>query len=166
VAHAIQTDAAINPGNSGGPILTASGSVIGIADQIATDGSSKQSSGVGFAVPIDLIAGELKSLEAGNAVKHAYLGVATSQSATTTGAALSSVQSGGPAATAGLRAGDVVTSIAGKPVSGSGDLVAIIAAHRPGDQVAVVYRRGGSTRTATVTLGTQPAKAASAPATP
>jgi S1-C subfamily serine protease len=166
VAHAVQTDAAINPGNSGGPILNASGSVIGIADQIATDGSSKQSSGVGFAVPIDLIASELHGLEAGNAVKHAYLGVATSSTATTVGAPLSSVQSGGPAAAAGLRAGDVVTSIAGKPVTGSGDVVAIIAAHQPGDQVAVTYRRGGSTHTATVTLGTQPAKAASAPATP
>ena len=54
VAHAIQTDAALNPGNSGGPVLDAGGQVIGIVDQIATNGSSQTSSGVGFAVPIDL----------------------------------------------------------------------------------------------------------------
>ena len=63
MTHAIQTDAALNPGNSGGPILDSSGRVVGIADQIATSGSVEQSSGVGFAVPIDLIAGELDELE-------------------------------------------------------------------------------------------------------
>ena len=167
VSHAIQTDAAINPGNSGGPILDANGRVIGIADQIATDGSAKQSSGVGFAVPIDLIKSEMSGLESGTAVRHAYLGVATSNlPGSTSGAQLGSVQSGGPAAAAGLRAGDVVTSIGGTKITGSGDLVAAIAAHQPGDHVAIVYRRGGSTRTATVTLGTQPAKAATAPAVP
>src|SRR6266536_3127232 len=87
VAHAIQTDAALNPGNSGGPVLDANGQVIGIVDQIATNGSSDTSSGVGFAVPIDLIKSELSSLEAGKSVSHAYLGVSTSDaSSTTTGA--------------------------------------------------------------------------------
>ena len=61
VAHAIQTDAALNPGNSGGPVLDASGRVIGIVDQIATNGSSQTSSGVGFAVPIDLVRSELST---------------------------------------------------------------------------------------------------------
>jgi putative serine protease PepD len=71
VAHAIQTDAALNPGNSGGPILDSSGRVIGVADQLATGGSSEQSSGVGFAVPIDVIATELGKLEVGQTVTHA-----------------------------------------------------------------------------------------------
>ena len=60
VAHAIQTDAALNPGNSGGPLLNASGEVVGIVDQIATDGNADQSSGVGFAVPIDLVKSQLR----------------------------------------------------------------------------------------------------------
>ena len=107
VSHAVQIDAAINPGNSGGPVLDASGKVIGIADQIATDGSSEQSSGVGFAVPIDLIADELDQLKAGETVSHAYLGVATSDSKDPAGALVGSVSAESPAAGAGLRSGDL-----------------------------------------------------------
>ena len=65
VAHAIQTDAAMNPGNSGGPVLNADGQVVGIADQIATDGSADQSAGVGFAVPIDLVKSALDDAQVG-----------------------------------------------------------------------------------------------------
>ena len=158
VAHAIQTDAALNPGNSGGPIVDSSGRVIGIADQIATNGSSDQNSGVGFAVPIDLVRSELSDLAAGRAVTHAYLGVSSAESTATSGALLGAVTAGGPAAAAGLKAGDVVTAIDGKKVSGSGDLVAAIAAHSPGDRIKVTVKRGSDTQTLTATLATQPAK--------
>jgi putative serine protease PepD len=94
VAHAIQTDAALNPGNSGGPILDSGARVVGVADQIATNGSSQQSSGVGFAVPIDVIAAELHKLEAGRTVSHAYLGVSTTASTSSTGALVASVTGG------------------------------------------------------------------------
>jgi putative serine protease PepD len=162
VAHAIQTDAALNPGNSGGPLLNASGQVIGIVDQIATDGSADQSSGVGFAIPIDLVKSQLSTLEAGGKVSHAYLGVATAGTATSTaGAAIATVTPGGPAAAAGLRAGDVVTEIAGTTIKNPNDLVAVIASHRPGDKVKLTVRRGSSAVQATVTLGTQPARSAS-----
>ena len=154
VAHALQTDAAINPGNSGGPVLDASGAVVGIADQIATDGSADQSSGVGFAVPIDLVKSELTALEAGQTVEHAYLGVSSSE--TTGGVSVAAVT--GPAASGGLRSGDVITKLADTAISDQNDLVAAIAAHQPGDQVKVTVKRGGSTQTLTVTLGTQPAK--------
>jgi S1-C subfamily serine protease len=162
VAHAIQTDAALNPGNSGGPVLDGSGKVIGIVDQIATNGSSDTSSGVGFAVPIDLVRSELSSLEAGKSVSHAYLGVSTSTvSSTTTGALVGSVSSGGPAADAGLRAGDVITKLGSTTIKGSNDLVAAITTHKPGDKVTVTVRRGSSTTNLTVTLGTQPTQATS-----
>ena len=156
VAHAVQTDAAMNPGNSGGPILDSSGHVIGIADQVATGGSSDQGSGVGFAVPSDLIAAELSQLEAGKTVAHAYLGVATNESPNTTGAIVASVNPGSPAAQAGLQTGDVVTAVDGKAATGSGDLVSAIAAHKPGDKLQLTIKRGSATRTVTVTLATQP----------
>ena len=156
VAHAIQTDAAMNPGNSGGPILNAAGEVVGIADQIAT-GGSEQSSGVGFAVPIDLVRDNLDELKAGQAVRHAYLGVSTSSTATSTpGAVIAEVAAGGPADDAKLRAGDVVTSIGGTAVSDSNDLVAAIADHEPGDDVEVIIDRGSQKVELTVKLGTQP----------
>jgi putative serine protease PepD len=160
VAHAVQTDAALNPGNSGGPIVDSSGRVIGIADQIATNGSAEQNSGVGFAVPIDLIKSELPNLQAGRTVSHAYLGIGTGESTGTTGAVIGSVTSGGPADSAGLKAGDVVTAIGGKQVTGSGDLVSAIAGHAPGDRVKITVRRNSGTQTLTATLGTQPAKKA------
>jgi putative serine protease PepD len=159
VAHAIQTDAALNPGNSGGPILDASGRVVGIADQIATNGNADQSSGVGFAVPIDLAKSELTRLEAGATVRHAYLGVATG-GADTTGVGVQNVTNGGPADQAGLRPGDVITALEGTAVKGSNDLVAAIASHQPGDRVKLTVRRGSNLLTIGVTLGTQPTAAA------
>jgi S1-C subfamily serine protease len=83
IAHAIQTDAALNPGNSGGPLLDSRARVIGIADQIAIGtqqfgrSTSETSTGVGFAVPIDLAAVDLPRLERGQSVTHAYLGAST-----------------------------------------------------------------------------------------
>ncbi len=104
IAHAIQTDAAMNPGNSGGPLFDSGGRVIGIADQIATGnnqfgrGTSDTSTGVGFAVPVDLIKAELAPLEHGQPVEHAYLGIATTESAgAQEGALVGSVPAGSPA---------------------------------------------------------------------
>jgi putative serine protease PepD len=163
VAHAIQTDAALNPGNSGGPVLNADGQVVGIADQIATDGSSETSSGVGFAVPIDLVKSEIDQLEAGKSVSHAYLGVqtATASDGGATGALVAAVTSGSPAADGGLRSGDVVTAIDATRIRNGNDLVAAIAAHDPGDEVTVTVRRGSDTHDVQVTLGTQPSQASS-----
>jgi putative serine protease PepD len=162
VAHAIQTDAALNPGNSGGPVLDANGKVIGIVDQIATNGSSDTSSGVGFAVPIDLIKSELSSLEAGKSVSHAYLGVSTSSVTTSSaGALVQSVTNGGPADDAGLRSGDVITALGGTAIKGTNDLVAAIATNRPGDHVTATVKRGSQTLHITVTLGTQPTQVTS-----
>lgn len=162
VAHAVQTDAALNPGNSGGPILDADGRVVGVADQIAT-GGTEQSAGVGFAVPIDLVADEIGPLAAGQRVAHAYLGVSTGDTAGTAGAAVGDVVQGGPAASAGLQAGDIVTAIDGTPIQGSADLVAAIAAKKPGDRITLTVTRGSGTQTITATLGTQPAQRTATP---
>jgi putative serine protease PepD len=159
VAHAIQTDAALNPGNSGGPILDSSGRVVGIADQIATGGSnSEQGSGVGFAVPSSVVSAELAKLESGQSVRHAFLGVSTTESVGgTAGALVASVKSGSPADSAGIRGGDVITNVDGKAVHGSGDLVAAIAAREPGESVRLTVRRGSDTHTLSARLATQPA---------
>jgi putative serine protease PepD len=161
IADAIQTDAAINPGNSGGPLLNANGEVIGIADQIATGNTGADSfTGVGFAVPINGVKSELSQLENGAHVKHAYLGVAIGQTTgNQSGAQISSVQAGGPAGRAGLKAGDVVTAVDGKTITGQNGLVSAIAAHKPGQKMTLNVQRGSSRLTLTVTLGTQPNQA-------
>jgi putative serine protease PepD len=158
VAHAIQTDAAVNPGNSGGPLLDSEGDVIGVVDQIATDGSADQSSGVGFAVPSDLVSAELEELEGGETVKHAYLGVATATSTGAAGAVVAEVAQGSPAAEAGLRQGDVITSIDGETVTDPEDLVAAISADEPGDTVKLDIERDSKSSEVTLKLGTQPAE--------
>jgi putative serine protease PepD len=159
VAHAIQTDAAVNPGNSGGPLLDAEGDVIGVVDQIATDGSADQSSGVGFAVPSDLVAAELTQLEAGEMVEHAYLGVATATpTGDTAGAEIGEVAQGSPAAEAGLKQGDIVTEIDGEPITDPEELVAAIGAEEPGQTVTLKIERGSKSSTVSVKLGRQPAE--------
>ncbi len=163
VSHAIQTDAAVNPGNSGGPLLDSEGDVIGVVDQIATDGSADQSSGVGFAVPSDLVASELKELERGETVEHAYLGVSTgTTSEGTAGAQVAEVVQGSPAAEAGLKQGDVITALGEEKIASTEDLVAAIAAREPGEAVTLEVERDGRTTSLKVTLGTQPAESAAA----
>jgi putative serine protease PepD len=165
---AIQTDASINPGNSGGPLLNASGQVVGINAQIATNTSTASgegsSSGVGFAIPVDLAKTVIPQLEQSGKVSHAYLGISSSSvpgsaNGTAFGASVQGVQSGSPAQQAGVRNGDVIKSIGGKQVQTSDDLAAIIAGYKPGDKVSIVLSRGGSTKTVQVTLGTQPSQA-------
>ena len=159
VSHAIQTDAAVNPGNSGGPLLDADGDVIGVVDQIATDGSADQSSGVGFAVPSNLVASELEQLEAGETVEHAYLGVSTgTASGDTAGAQIAEVVQGSPAAEAGLRQGDIITALGEEGIDSTEDLVAAIATREPGETVTLEVERDGQKTAVKVTLGTQPAE--------
>ena len=110
-------------------------------------------------MPIDLVKSELSKLKSGASVSHAYLGVATSGSTTSTpGATLAQVTPGGPAAKAGLRTGDIVTNIGGAKIQNANDLVAAIASHQPGDKVAITARRGSNTVHVTATLGKQPAQ--------
>jgi putative serine protease PepD len=151
----IQTDAPINPGNSGGPLLNASGQVIGVNSQIATAGGSNGSVGIGFAVPANTVREVLPELEKGAAPQHAYLGLSTA-AAPNGGAQVGEATPGGPAARAGIQAGDVVTEVDGEPVQDPEDVAQAIEDNKPGDRVEVKVQRGGSEQTVQVTLGQRP----------
>ena len=151
----IQTDAPINPGNSGGPLLNAQGQVIGVNSQIATAGGSNGSVGIGFAVPANTVRDVLPQLERGAAPQHAYLGVSTG-AAPNGGAQVGDVTAGGPAAAAGIRAGDVITEVDGNQVRDPEDVAQAIENDKPGDKVDVKVQRGGSEQTIEVTLGQRP----------
>jgi putative serine protease PepD len=152
----IQTDAPINPGNSGGPLLDARGRVIGVNSQIATAGAGGGSVGIGFAIPSDTVREIVPKLEAGQTVKRAWLGLATTASTSGAGAQVGSVTAGSPAAQAGVRQGDTVTKVDGKAIAAPEDISDAIAAHAPGERIEVEVTRGGSPRTLEVTLGTRP----------
>jgi putative serine protease PepD len=114
ISGAIQTDAAINHGNSGGPLLNMSGQVVGITTQIESDSGGNE--GVGFAVPSNTISTVASKLVSGQTVQHPYLGVFVQTPANRSGAEVAQVKSGSPAADAGLKAGDVITSFGGQTI--------------------------------------------------
>jgi putative serine protease PepD len=151
----IQTDAPINPGNSGGPLLNANGEVIGVNSQIATAGGGNGSVGIGFAVPANTVREVLPQLERGAAPEHAYLGVSTA-AATGGGAQVGEATADGPAAQAGIQAGDVITEVDGDRVQDPEDVATAIEDNKPGDKIDVTVQRGGSERTIEVTLGQRP----------
>jgi putative serine protease PepD len=154
IDHVIQTDAAINPGNSGGPLIDAQGRVIGINSQIATGGNGNANVGIGFAIPIATAKHELSALERGGTVQHAFLGVGTVPA--NGGVLIKRVEHGSAAARAGLRSGDVIVSLAGRPVRDPSALATAVGAHKPGDKVTLGYVRHGSHRTVSVTLAKHP----------
>jgi putative serine protease PepD len=159
----IQTDAAINPGNSGGALVDAEGKLIGINVAIASTGGSGSSEagsiGVGFSIPSNIAKRITDEIIADGEATHGLLGAmvgdaASREGATTAGAYISEVTPGGAAAEAGLKAGDVVTSFAGLPITDATDLTAQVRALAGGAKATVVYERDGATASAEVTLGT------------
>jgi S1-C subfamily serine protease len=157
----LQTDAAINPGNSGGPLVNAQGQVIGINTAIA---NPTEAQNIGFAIPVSAAKPIIDDLQAGR--KPAFLGVAT---VTVTpaivkerdltvdqGALVSNVTSNSPASDAGIKNGDVITTIDGKTVHSEQDVQTYVRQHRPGDKVDVVVVRDGNTKTVQATLTTRP----------
>jgi putative serine protease PepD len=162
----IQTDAAVNPGNSGGPLLNARGEVIGVNSQIATAGGGEGNVGIAFAIPVNTVKEVLPALESGNAPEHAYLGLQTSDTQNGEGAEIAQATPNGPAADAGLQAGDVVVKVDGQDVTGANDVATAIEDNKPGDKVEVTVRRGGSEQTIDVTLGQRPDSVQAQPAQP
>ena len=162
VLDAIQTDAAINPGNSGGALVNMNGELVGVNSAIATLGADSPdaqtgSIGLGFAIPVDQakrIADEL--IKTGSA-SHASLGVQVANDKTTNGARIVEVTPGGPAQSAGLPGGAVVTKIDERVINSADALIAAVRSRVPGDKVTLTYTDpSGSNKTAQVTLGAAP----------
>jgi putative serine protease PepD len=158
---AVQTDAAINPGNSGGPLVDLQGRVIAINSAIRSGGTTSGeagSIGLGFAIPIDLAKNVAKQLLAGKTVAHAQIGVTVdsflgTDGITGIGAQVKSLTAGGAGAKAGLKEGDVITSVNGAVVPSSEALVAAVRGFNPGEKVTVGYTRDGQKNKTEVTLG-------------
>jgi putative serine protease PepD len=171
LGNLIQTDAAINPGNSGGPLLDAVGDVIGINTAVATD-----STGIGFAIPIDIARPIMQQALAGDELARPYIGVRyvaidrqvqededlpvgqgalVSPSRTATGT-LEAVISGGPAERAGIVEGDIITKIGDQDIDSEHPLDLVLSSFAPGQTIELEIIRGGRTTTVEVTLGTRP----------
>lgn len=160
----LQTDAAINPGNSGGPLFNLDGEVIGINTAIASSSGGFQ--GIGFAIPVDTAKWVSKQLVENGNVKRAYLGVAiqdlTDDLARNfnvrpqSGVLISNVLPNTPAADAGIKTGDIVTSFAGEKVHNSRDLQAVVQRLPFGSKHAMEYVRDGKNATAQVTVRPMP----------
>ncbi len=159
----IQTDASINPGNSGGPLLNVDGKVIGINTAIVASGQ-----GIGFSIPINEAKAVMAQLIAKGRVVRGWLGVAiqdiTDELASSfgvrerEGVLVADVMKGGPAETAGLRAGDVVVEVNGVRVREVPDLQRRVAGLAPGERVRIVVVRDGARQPATVTIGEMPSE--------
>jgi S1-C subfamily serine protease len=164
ISSAIQTSAPINPGNSGGALVDIRGQVIGIPTLAALDQElgGAQAPGIGFAIPsntVKRIADQLvKSGSVANSGR-AFLGVSVATSVGGSGVIVAGVERGGPAARAGIRPGEVITAIDGRPTPSTDALLTILAQLKPGQQVEVtVADRNGAKRTVRVTLGQQPGR--------
>ena len=174
IPSVIQTDAAINPGNSGGPLINLAGEVIGI--NTAIESAVAANSGVGFAVPSNVVKTVVTQLREGGEVAYPWLGIAggTLTSAVaqemglasaTRGVLVSEVTEGGPAEAAGLQGGepgtglggDIITAIDGQTVTLFDDLLSYIVVNTTvGQNVTLSILRDGQPQTITVTLGQRP----------
>jgi len=158
----IQTDAAINPGNSGGPLVNAHGEVIGINTFLVS--STGGFSGMGFAIPTQIVRPTIDSLIKNGKVEHGYMGVGiadvTPEQAKffnvnkAVGAVVTQVENNSPASRAGLKVGDVITGVNGKMVNDAGELQVVVSQKEPGTKLDLTVMRDGKEERAPVTLGT------------
>ncbi|RYZ40913.1 MAG: Do family serine endopeptidase [Myxococcaceae bacterium] len=157
----LQTDAAINPGNSGGPLFNMRGEVVGMNTAIIGGAT-----GIGFAVPANLIQALLPQLQETGVVRRGWVGLAVQDLTpelaralrveAAKGAVVAGVSAGGPGAKAGLREEDVITSVGERAVDSAGSLTRAVALLKPGSEVQVSLVRGGKAMAVPVKLGTRP----------
>jgi serine protease Do len=172
LTNLIQTDAAINPGNSGGPLLDAAGQVIGINTAVERD-----STGIGFAIPIDIARPIMEQAIAGEKLARPYVGIRyipidlkvktqknlsvdhgalIEPTTDTTGGTLPAITPNSPAEKAGLKAGDIVLQIEGTTVDSEHPLDALLTSYAPGQAIKLTILRDGKQLDVSVTLGTRP----------
>jgi serine protease Do len=160
----IQTDAAINPGNSGGPLINLQGEAIGVNTAIASRSGGYM--GIGFAIPSNMVQAVKDQLVTKGKVVRGYLGIriqeltrALAQSMrldTTEGVLVADVSKDSPAAKAGLKRGDVILALNGRPMTDPGQLRNTVAMSAPGTKVPVQILRDNKKREITVELGELP----------
>ena len=162
----IQTDAAINPGNSGGPLLDAQGQVVAINTAIIDTAQN-----IGFAIAIDSIKPLIDEIKQGRGTitpESAFLGVRTKDVGTVTpdvlsqygvktsdGAFVVDIEPGSAAGAGGLRLGDVITAVDGRPMSSSKDVIDAVREHQAGDEITVTFERDGQIQSLVVRLGSR-----------
>ena len=162
----LQTDAAINPGNSGGPLFNLKGEVIGINTAIVGGAGGMGATGIGFAVPSNMVRSLLPQLQKEGVVTRGYIGVSVQNLTAdlarglgvpvTQGALVSGVSNGSPGEKAGIKTDDVITRMDGETIASSGQLTRKVALRRPGTPVMLEVYRGGTRMEKKVSLGTRP----------
>jgi len=156
----IQTDAAINPGNSGGALVGLDGRLVGINTLIFSEGGG--SDGIGFAIPADLVRAVVADAMEGSGIRRPWLG-ASGQTVTSdiarsldlprpTGVLINGVHPAGSAAGAGIRRGDIITGIDGRPVEDPQALRFHIATRHPGEEVDIEVQRDGRLQNLSIQL--------------
>jgi serine protease Do len=152
----LQLDAPINPGNSGGPVFNLDGQVIGVSSVIVSPTGA--SVGIGFAIPSETVRNIVAQLLAKGSIERGWLGVAVDER--DNAVLIASLDRNGPAARAGIRAGDVVLAINGERIETSRGLIKAVAAVTPGGNMRVTVRRQGREIDIPVTVGRRPAEQA------
>jgi serine protease DegQ len=160
----IQTDAAINPGNSGGALVDENGNLLGINTAIYS--RSGGSLGIGFAIPVTTVKTVMESIISTGQVIRGWIGVEpqdiTPELAESfglkkrSGAIIAGVLKGGPADKAGMRPGDILLAVEGKPVTDTADMLNLISQLKPGRKTRMTVMRKNQESTIDVTVGTRP----------
>ena len=160
----IQTDAAIHPGNSGGALVDAAGNLVGINTAIYSQTGA--SMGIGYAIPVSIARQVMEQIIKKGSVTRGWVGVGVQdltrelaesfKLGVTGGVLISHVERGGPADKAGVKLGDVLLSVNGKPVADSTGMLNMIAVLQPGEQARLKIARNNDREELTVTIGLRP----------